>query len=73
MAKTKNTMKDIRKMNDEDLAIEIRDVRRRLYDLRVQRVTEKVEDTSQLGKIRKNIARLLTEQTSRRRKAGVKS
>jgi large subunit ribosomal protein L29 len=73
MAKTKNTMKDIRKMNDEDLAIEIRDVRRRLYDLRVQRVTEKVEDTSQLGKIRKNIARLLTEQTARRRKAGVKS
>ena len=73
MAKSKNSMKDIRKLSDEDLAVEIRDSRRRLFDLRSQRVTEKIEDTSQFGKIRSHIARLLTERSARdhRRKAEV--
>jgi ribosomal protein L29 len=36
-------------------------LREKLYTMRVQHVTDKVEDTSQYGKIRKDIARLLTE------------
>jgi len=58
--------KDIQKLSDEELAIEIRDARRKLYDLRSQRVTEKIEDTSQFTRHRKIVARLLTEQSERR-------
>lgn len=60
-------MKDIKKLSDEELVLEIRDAKRRFFDLRCQRVTEKIEDTSQFGKIRNQIARLLTEQTARQK------
>lgn len=61
-------LKDIRKLDDEALAIEVRQQRRRLFDLRSQAVTEKIEDTSQFRKIRRNIARLLTERRARQPK-----
>ena len=59
--------KDIRRMEDEDLALELASARRKLFDLRSQGVTEKIEDTSQFAKMRKRIARLLTEQNERAR------
>ncbi|MCL4211492.1 MAG: 50S ribosomal protein L29 [Phycisphaeraceae bacterium] len=66
--------KNIRKMSDEDLILEVTDARKRLFDLRSQAVTEKIEDTSQFGKIRKHMARLLTEHSARKRaKAGMTS
>ena len=57
--------KEVRKLSDEELDIEVVRLRRRLFDLRSQAVTEKIQQTSQFGKIRRDIARLLTEQTSR--------
>jgi ribosomal protein L29 len=36
-----------------------------MFELKNQSVTEKIQDTSQYGKIRKDIARLLSEQTVR--------
>jgi len=36
-----------------------------LFDLRTQTVTEKIGDPSQFGKVRKDIARLKTEQRAR--------
>jgi large subunit ribosomal protein L29 len=57
---------DIQKMKDEELPIELGKLRERLFTLRTQAVTEKVEDTSQYGKVRKDIARVLTEMTARR-------
>ena len=42
-----------------------RSPRRHLYDLKAQAVTEKLEDPTQLGLTRRDIARLLTEQSSR--------
>jgi len=63
--------KDMRKMSDEDLVLEAREIKRRLFDLRTQQATEKIADTSQFRKMRKNIARLLTERNARRRKAEV--
>jgi ribosomal protein L29 len=36
-----------------------------MFELKNQSVTEKIQDTSQYGKMRKDIARLLTEQTVR--------
>ncbi|MGD9790928.1 MAG: 50S ribosomal protein L29 [Phycisphaerales bacterium] len=60
---------EVKKMRDDEIGVELARLRMKLYDLRVQQVTDKVADTSQFGKVRKDIARLLTEQTSRSRKA----
>ena len=63
---------EIRALKDEEIEIELGRHRDKLYTLRVQAVTEKVQDTSQFGKIRRDIARLLTERAARRarRRAG---
>lgn len=59
------TNEEIRKMRDEEIGIELKRVRDKLYTLRSQTVTEKVEDTSQMRKLRKDVARLLTERRAR--------
>ncbi len=59
------TGSEVRALKDEELTIELKRLREKLFTLRVQHVTDKVEDTSQYGKVRKDIARLLTEQTAR--------
>ena len=56
---------EVRKLNDEEITVELRRLSRKLYDLRSQTVTEKIEDTSQFGKIRKDMARLQTERRAR--------
>lgn len=63
--------KEVHKLNDEELGIEVARLRKRLFELRTQAVTEKIEDTSQFGKIRKDVARLLTEQSNRRTQAAI--
>ena len=59
------TGEEVRKMKDDELKQELARVRNDLFDLRSQTVTEKVEDTSKFGKLRKDIARLLGEQRRR--------
>ena len=61
------TPTELKKMNDEDIAIEVQQLRRRLFDLRCQLVTEKIQNTAQFANVRKDIARLLTEQNARTR------
>ena len=61
------TGQEARAMSDEKLGAELADLRRRLFALRSQTVTEKVEDNSQFRKVRRDIARLLTVQTERSR------
>jgi len=51
---------DIRQMSTEELYHELVRLRRHLFDLKTQAVTEKLEDPSQLGKTRRDVARLLT-------------
>ena len=53
------------KMSDAEIAEEVGNLRRRLFELRQQSVTEKLENPRQLGNIRRDIARLLTEQRAR--------
>jgi large subunit ribosomal protein L29 len=65
------TGKEVRAMSDEEIKVELARLRDKVFGLRTQGVTEKVEDNSQFTKIRKDIARLLTERTSRA-KAGAK-
>lgn len=56
---------EVRKLNDEEITVELANLRGKLLAIRNKSVSEKIEDTSQFGKIRKDIARLLTEQTAR--------
>lgn len=51
---------EIRAMKTEQLHGELERLRRHMYDLRSQAVTEKLEDPSQLGKTKKDIARIMT-------------
>ena len=53
-------MNEIRNLTDEELQTEIDRLRRHMYDLRSQSVTEKLEDPTQITKARRDIARLLT-------------
>lgn len=63
------TGEEVRKLSDEEISIETKKLRDRLFELRSQRVTEKVEDNSQFGKVKRDIARLLTEQNARKANA----
>jgi len=56
---------EVRKLNDEEIAVELGNLRGKLLALKNKSVSEKIEDTTQFGRIRRDIARLLTEQTAR--------
>ncbi len=58
-------IKELREWNDEELRSELERLRRHLFDLRAQAVTEKLEDPSTLTKTRRDIARILTVQKQR--------
>lgn len=59
------TGKEVRALSAEEIGVELKRLRDRLYQLRTQAVTEKVEDNSQFRKVRRDIARLLTERRNR--------
>ncbi len=61
--------KEVHKLSSEELTVEVKRLRRWMFDLRTQAVTEKIEDTSQFKKTRRDIARLLTEQRARQTNA----
>jgi large subunit ribosomal protein L29 len=56
---------DLRQKNDEDLAKELLDLRRAQFSLRMQLATQQLSNTSQIGKLRKDIARIKTIQQER--------
>ena len=51
---------DVRDMKTDELHSELDRMRRHLFDLRAQAVTEKLENPHQLSDARKTIARILT-------------
>ena len=53
-------MSEARELKTEDLHVELDRLRRHLFDLRAQAVTEKLQDTNQLTTTRKAIARIFT-------------
>ena len=65
--------KEVHKLSDEEIKEETLRLRKRLFELRTQSVTEKIQDTSQFPKVRKDIARVLTETSARRKKASASS
>jgi large subunit ribosomal protein L29 len=60
---------DLREMNDEQLTAELAETRRRLFDLRFQAATERLDAPSELRKLRKTVARILTIQRQRELKS----
>jgi len=61
---------EIRQLTDEELRTELERLRRHLFDLRSQAVTEKLEDSSMLTKAKRDIARILTARREREQAAG---
>ena len=53
-------MKEIRERETNHLEHELAEQQKHLFELRSQAVTEKLEDPSQLGKTRRDIARIKT-------------
>ena len=61
--------KEVHKLSEEEISIEVNRLRKQLFELRTQAVTEKIENTSQFAKVRKDLARLMTAKNSRRTSA----
>jgi large subunit ribosomal protein L29 len=51
---------EIREMNPDELDGELESLEKRLFEIRSQAVTEKLEDPTQLTKTKRDIARLKT-------------
>ena len=67
--KRKTSAAEVHKLQNEEIGAELARLRSQMVTLRTQTVTEKVEDNSQFGKTRKEIARLLTERRARQLRA----
>jgi large subunit ribosomal protein L29 len=51
---------EIRQMSADELDHQVETLRRRLFEIRTQAVTEKLADGSQIKKTKRDIARILT-------------
>jgi large subunit ribosomal protein L29 len=60
---------EVKKLRDDEISAEAKRLRKQLFDLRAQTVTEKTKDSSQFKKTRKDLARVLTERSARMKKA----
>jgi large subunit ribosomal protein L29 len=61
--------KELREKSEADLSKELLDLRKAQFGLRMQIATQQLSNTSQIGKVRKDIARVKTIQ---REKAATK-
>ena len=59
---------EVSKLSLDEIKVEETRLRARHFELRSQAVTQKIENTSELGNIRRDIARLLTERKKRQLK-----
>jgi large subunit ribosomal protein L29 len=56
---------ELRQKNDADLGKELLDLRKAQFSLRMQLSTQQLSNTSQIGKLRKDVARIKTIQHER--------
>lgn len=56
---------ELRKKSDAELGKELLDLRKAQFSLRMQLSTQQLSNTSQLGKLRKDVARIKTIQCER--------
>ncbi len=64
--------KEIRELTDAELVTKVADLQREKLNLKIQSRTGQLEKTARVRQIRRDIARLYTEQTARAAKAEVK-
>ena len=57
--------KDIQELTDEELAKKVEVGRAELFNLRFQMATSQLDNTARVKNVKKDIARLLTEQRAR--------
>lgn len=57
--------KDIQELTDEELAKKVEEGRTELFNLRFQMATSQLDNTARVKNVKKDIARLLTEQRAR--------
>lgn len=60
---------EIREKDDAALNKELVEIRKQMFTLRTQAVTQKLEDPSKLGKLRRDVARIQTVLNERKRTA----
>ena len=56
---------EIRELSDEALAVKLKDCRAELFNLRFQMATSQLDNTARVTTVKKDIARVLTEQRAR--------
>ncbi len=61
----KLTAEEVRKLHDEEIPVVLDQLRARMFSLRNQAVSEKIEDTTQFGTVRRAVARVKTERRRR--------
>jgi large subunit ribosomal protein L29 len=61
--------KELRAMAGEELANTLKDLQKRLFELRFQAATDRLETPDAISKTRRDIARVLTIQRERERNA----
>ena len=64
--------KEIRELTDAELVTKVADLQREKLTLKIQSRTGQLEKTARVRQIRRDIARVYTEQTARAAKAEVK-
>ena len=57
--------KNIQELTDEELAKKVEEGRAELFNLRFQMATSQLDNTARVKNVKKDIARLLTEQRAR--------
>lgn len=65
-------IKDIREKDDAVLSAELIEIRKQMFTLRTQAVTQKLEDPSKINKLRKDVARINTVLVQRKHAAAKK-
>ena len=58
--KTTKYVEDLRNKSDAELAQNLTDAKKELFNLRFQNATNQLENTSRIKEVRKNIARIQT-------------
>ena len=65
--KTKQYVADLKKKSDADLAQELVNAKKELFNLRFQNATNQLDNTARIKEVRKNIARIQTVITEKAR------
>ena len=64
--KTKNYVQDLKTKNEEELTAALTEAKKELFNLRVEKATNQLENASRINEVKKNIARIQTVITEKR-------